>query len=429
MAILLTLLYCKMVEPTAYQQPKLRQLDKIVSKPMIRPVSLASPDNDKKPENLQEHLSKIDKKVVKWTLEDPDACLLWALALDNVLDKQTALTSIYLTLLDNKNLSKALEILNQIPKGEFRDNAIVFGISRCMDLDFDEAISMTSQISGKGMIKSAARDIASKLLEPKYASRLQSILEDLPYGEFRNFMASELIGAMSRHNPGDALLWLNSQENFPMAQDAIVKIGHAFGGSDPIGGILAADNIMDGRAKEQFLIRLGTTWARSSPSEAGSWLIKSVNDSGYIDYSAISKGLLSEWVQWDHDDPFEKINQINDADDRRLLTLETAQHLAKFDPLKASTVINSFVELPDKATLNAVREVARNWLQRDSIQASAWISNLRSGDVKDASIEVLVDNILRVDADAVLARKWASQISSSDRMSYTETKISDFMSR
>ena len=395
-----------------------------------RPVTRANPKTDRMQSALmekdnQKRLIEIDKIVVEWSNVDVDVCLNRALQLENIIDKQTALTSIFLAVLDQKDLKKALEVLERIPRGDLRDDAIAFGMRKCLNLDFDKAMRLTSQVSGRGMINSVARKVSEALLDPAHIDRLSSVLDNVPYGAFRTSLAQELVSKMATDNPQSALGWLNAQKDFPNPSEAAISIACSFGITDPAGGVEASKTIANKAAQDKFMTCLGATWARNKPSEAGTWLLGNIQNSGYAANSAIAKGLISEWIQWDHDEPFLQIAKVMNEDDRNALTLEAAQDLAKFDPLKASAIIGGYLDSPDKATLSVVRGVARNWLERDSIQASNWISGLQQGPAKDASIDVLVDNILSTDGNVEAARNWAANVNSNELRTSIITRISN----
>ena len=79
---------------------------------------------------------------------------------------------------------------------------------------------------------------------------------------------------------------------------------------------------------------------------------------------------------------------------------------------------------PDSAEgLQALGRVTANWLERDPLAASDWIASLAKGPVKDASITVLIGNILAHDKDYDMASRWAASLDSEPARAAAVEKI------
>jgi hypothetical protein len=207
--------------------------------------------------------------------------------------------------------------------------------------------------------------------------------------------------------------------------DAIMYLSSSFGRIKPETGLSLSDQISNMKLRDSYSRNLGSVWAYHKPAEAQKWLVDRIQESDYSSNRQIAEGIIHQIVQWDHGKALLAIEAIPDLLSRDEAMLAALNAYSHFDPAAAASRISAYTNNDNvrPESMEAVVSLSRNWLDRDPLAASAWIRSLGAGPVKDASIGVLVENILVKDKDMALAIAWAAQISDPQKKRQVNEKI------
>jgi len=346
----------------------------------------------------------------KWSTIDSDSCLNWGLALVSPLDKSSVLIATVSHIVVLGDIIAALELVEKIPRGEFKDDVIVCTISAIAKDDINKALNLVNSLSGEGAFRSAAGDLAKVLTKQGEFGEMQEIWEKIPYGSFRDEFGFFMVHNICRESPEKALKWVLGNSDFFNSENAIRRVASEYAKQDPAAAMDTANLIVHPGLKYSYLQELGRAWGRADPTLAGEWLLRVTAESGYDTNKLLGDGIIAEWVQWDHVNALTALDSIQDPSARNQAKLAALKALASFDPAGAANTIMPLLSPESIESRNAIRKLTSNWMQRDPLAASQWVGSLGEGPLKDVSIDELVSNILSKDRDIVMANSWAAQI-------------------
>jgi hypothetical protein len=168
----------------------------------------------------------------------------------------------------------------------------------------------------------------------------------------------------------------------------------------------------EGRPRSAFFNWVGNRWIQADPEAAGDWFVKEINEKGYDAGGSLAKGMLEEWVEITHDQPFEYIERIEDGEARdRAMTLAMME-LARENPEMAAERLVAWETVDLEQAEEISDRLMDHWMGRDAKAASEWVNTLVPGIVKDAAISELVETVLRRDKDYEGARAWVNEVES-----------------
>lgn len=346
----------------------------------------------------------------KWSLLDPQACLNWAMSLASPLDKSSVLIATVSRIVVSGDIVTAIDLVGKIPRGEFKDDAIVYTIKAIAKVDMNKALELVNSLSGEGAFRSAAGDIAKILAEQGKFGEMKEIWGNIPYGSFRDEFGFFMVHNICQDSPEEALNWVLGNSEFFESEASMRRVASEYARKDPLKALKSANLINNPNLKNSYLQELGKAWGRADPIMAGDWLLKVTAESGYGANKLLGDGIIAEWVQWDHDKAIAALDSIQDLSERNQAKLTAVQALAAFDPSSAANMIIPLLSPGSIESRNAIRKLTSSWMSRDPLAASQWIGSLVEGPLKDVSIGQLVSNILSKDKDIEMANSWAAQI-------------------
>jgi hypothetical protein len=369
-------------------------------------ISLANLEMDPlKRRQMYDEIAKL------WALTDSQACFEWAMSLTSPNDKSSVLISTVSAIVNSGKVDIAINLINKIPRGEFKDDSIVYSIRGIANIDMEQALDLVKSVSGEGALRSVAGDMAKVLAEQGRFGEMHEIWERISYGSFRDQFGFFLVHNICQENPLKAMNWVFENSEFFDSHNAMRRIASEYAKRDPKEALESAGQINDSALKNAYLQQLGKAWGRDNPIAAGEWLLKATADSGYKANKLLGDGIIAEWVQWDHDKAITALETIQDPLERKQAKLTAVQALATFDPAKAANMILPLLTAESVQSQSAIKSLTSNWMLRDPLAASQWIGTLVEGRLKDVSIEQIVLNILSKDKDIIMANSWAAQIS------------------
>lgn len=354
--------------------------------------------------------SQIADMVRKWAKASPQECLDWALQLKDYHDRSAALVTVVSVLLAGSEREKdmAEDFLVSLGPGELKDDIVAVNFPLLLERDVVRALDFAQTVSGKGALRAVAQSLAGFEFSNEVSNEFMRMLDP---GFLRNNYALEYVKRLADEDPGKAMAWVGSNDDFEGAEAAFINIAAGFGANDPLRGIEASEQLQDSSLKKKFTREVGLHWAMREPVAAGDWVLTKALESDDEVSGGLTEVILSSWIQWDHDAAFEKLEKFPASDKRRALKLGGIEYLSLFDADKAADRLLSDPEISASERVSAMGTVTRNWMTRNSIQASQWVLDLETGSERDVAIGVVVDNVLSTNGNVEVARSWAGEIS------------------
>lgn len=346
-----------------------------------------------------------------WSLQDPVGFFAWVMTQKDTLLKSACLIHGVAALCNAGRIEDSLVLIEKVPRGEYRDFAITAGFTGISARYPDKALDLLLSLSGNGAINYCAKKFGDVLGTVSDMKQIDSFLEKIPYGSVRSMVQNAMISKMAETSPRVAFLWFNDhQVTNPYVSEVLRNIANGFISNNIIEGINIAEEMQNSNRRLQYLNILATTWGRKSPDECSTWLINAVNNEGYAKNKQMFDSAIPEVVQLDHDGIFQTINNIKNPKDRELALIVAATALSKYDPASAAERMLPVLNLDSQENVQAITHLTYNWLARDPLAATKWVNGLRNGPLQDASIELVVSNILENDRDLEMASQWAAKI-------------------
>jgi len=362
-----------------------------------------------------------------WAKSNPDASYAWAKSLASPGSMSSALTGIILSLIQSEDVPKAVNFINQTTSGELKDDMIVYGLNGIADKNLNIALQMVNDLSGKGALLASSKILAEKIFTNIPITEFEQTINEIPYGYFRTMLESSLVKNLADSDPNLAFDWVMSSSNPEIKNTGYKIIAATLGSTDPSRGFALSDKIDNPLLRSQFLQQIGTTWGRNNPESAKKWVIGQIGAGAYDENKHAINAALAEIIQWNQESVVKEILAIGSEHDRDEVAMVAVGTLSKFQPLQASQLLASVAGSENSAAaITATTQLASNWLQRDSLAASQWISELSRGSSKDSAISVLVMNILSKDNDPMSARNWAYSIDDQEQRSLAIARVSEY---
>lgn len=350
-----------------------------------------------------------------WAKRDPYACVNWANSFESSNTTQSILMATALsTVVNNESLTIPLNLFATIPSGQSKDMMLICTIAAIASKDLDSALKLAATASSRDSIRTIAAKISDSIIKDGNFNNSKEIIDGLPYGALRTAISTSLVERVAAEDPERAFEWCLSNPNCSGPQ-SLGSIGSAYGDKDPLRGIELASSIQDAQSKDLFLKRLAFSWTVEDPKAAGEWMVEQIDAKNYNSNIAVFDKIIAGSIDKDQSMIFDQILKIKDLEKRRVVTLDAAKALSEYNPQKAAEVILAASVQSNNEDYNqasAVRILAQNWLERDSMAASHWIGSQPSGSIRDAGVSELVVNIIKQDKDPSTALAWAQTIQS-----------------
>ncbi|MEM7144565.1 MAG: hypothetical protein AAF591_05490 [Verrucomicrobiota bacterium] len=353
----------------------------------------------------------------EWAMEDGAAAFAWAAELDNVRERYDGVTGAIRGMMEAGNEAMAMQLIDGLPGGELRDGALVAAVGVLADKNLSRAMEVGMMTADTYSIRRVGRVIGDKMFESGRIEQAKAMILGMEFGGPQRELAIGLAEAMAEEDPREAIAWMVEESEIfddNMIRNTAYRLTREFVEDDPLEGIVWAEKIPEGSARDYYLERLGDAWARSEPETAGTWLIDAINENGYGPMNKLAEGVFDEWVEMNHDQPFELIEQIRDADARNSAMNQALTELSGENPAAAAERLSEWTTGDAGQASRLASRVMGNWMRRDAIAASEWVNTLPTGQMKDGAITAMLQTVIREDRDYEGARAWVNEISSEE---------------
>jgi len=348
-----------------------------------------------------------------WAAIDPEACYEWAMNLDGHYDRYVALLRISEVLATTGEIEILQRFIKTTPRGDLRDVLIEQNFADLARLDMDMALDLSHNLSGAGAINSAAYDLAQVLMQEYSLSDSRKIIEKLDFGQFRETIEYELISAIAKKDPSEALKLFS--ESPPGSRQslgyAMSEIAGQFVLTDPSGAVDKINLYVDEASRDRFLQILGGKWALQDREATMAWLGDNTSIGDYMSKKAMLTGIVESLTEQDFQSLEVEISRIKDTNIRNDLRFTSLEKYSEVDPAWVAKELGTLHASGLNRSEESISRTVGNWLSKDSYSASKWVGELKAGRFRDAAIKPLIANILDYGRDLNSAIGWASQIS------------------
>ena len=311
-----------------------------------------------------------DGALQQWATAAPDAMRAWLAALPAGEERNSAVAKA-VGKLSRNDIPAALELLNQLPEG--RDRADAIG-----DLLRNRNVTSDPQLSGK-----------------LYAL--------LPFNG-RNGWEMPLAFRMAQTDVKAAIAWASALPDVKGQQGAFAAIGKAWAQDDPAAALNWLLVNTPPTEKKNTLKEPFSVWAEAAPGEALAWALALPPGKNREDLAV--KG-IEHLAQTDPQRAAELIKTTFPAESRRSASTTLAVFWANTVPVAAAAWA---VQLPEDATrIEVFGTVAQHWAMTDPAAAAAWMDRLPFGPARDKAISEFAYQVTDADTEGALA--WAATIS------------------
>jgi hypothetical protein len=405
-------------QPETKSSASVEEIIKMVSKDPISAISQA--------EMLlpEERLNALKGIMAAWAKVDGTGCYNWVMA-SKASNEKTSLFIIAMASIADPQL--LFSLIDSTPKGVLKDEAIFYMFQDLAAFDMGRALVLTRDLSSENSAKGTAEKLG-RIGGRNGIGGISKMLEDIPYGYFRDYFISSAIESAGKSDPVKALEWVLADPKL-CNSDSIGSLSTAFAMNRPIEGLELAAGIKDLKLRNLFIQSLGATWAYNKPEEAGAWLVSRISETDFSSNETVAHDIMHKWIRSDPEKALSQINSIPDLLARDQAMVAALEAYSTFDPEAAAAKLAPFLTNDSKENQVAISEITNNWLRRDPLEASAWIARMKSGTLKDVSIGQLVSNIISKDQDYQMANSWALQIRSNEKRAEVIGKIKNHMNR
>jgi hypothetical protein len=356
-----------------------------------------------------ERIEAVKKHVADWMNDDTDECIKWANGLSYGDERDAIFTKIALILARRGDIEKLEVIVQSVAAGSTRDRMISYCIDALVRQNPEKAMVLLGGVSSPRVMHSASGDFVRAFLDSRKIEELDQMVSDLPYGLQRDSVSGAIVSILASEDPRIAMDWICSHKD-SVNHNSLKKVAERFAMIDPVGGIKAASFLVNNDERNSYLSVLAADWCYKDPVEAGKWMVGNLVESGFESNREILDPLIRVSIEKDQDLFLSQIEAIEDEKVSSLVKLKVAGILGEKNPQKAFSLLASTVGGDQNIRSDALNSVAREWLERDPLQASQSIGEMQSGADKDVLVGELVRNIMNKDKDIDMARKWAETI-------------------
>jgi len=363
----------------------------------------------------QQRAETIAHITIGWAETDPTTCYEWVWSLGDFNEKSAGLVQFANTLSNLGRIDELIPFIERTPKGESRDDMMVFSMAGILKVDFEQGIRMIDGVSGKGALTAIGRTMATYLVAERSMGEATTIVGDLEHGAFRESLNASLVKEYISSSPEEGLRWFlaNPLYSSDGKRQALSSVAAAFVSTSPQDGLSIGKSLADDFQKRFFSEKIGSGWVVADAGGAQAWMMQELIEGRYVENKFAINGIVSESLRIDNTGIFEIIDQVKNESVKRDLTRSAAIALAEFNPALAMEKLPDGLEPNSNADTRAVSEVMSQWLARDPLAATSWAAEMDRGRLRDAAVERVVEDIIRIDADVDAARKWVETISDS----------------
>lgn len=371
---------------------------------------------------VSEREEALNMIVSIWAKDNPTDCYNWVMSMEDSKRKRSLLINAMTSIAETNNPQLLYSLINMTPKGELKDFSIFYVFGSLAKYDMTAALKLAKELSSENVASGVAEKLAIISIQSGIGN-IGNILDDLPYGSFRDSFVTAAIDKASQRDPTSTFYWVIENQKICNFKESMLRVSSSFAGRDPEGGLILAEKIEDAKLRDAYVQNLGASWAYQEPADAGKWLFDRIQETDFNSNKEIGSGIIYQWVQWDHEKALTAIGAISDLQSRDQAMVVALQSFSDFDPASAAVRLLPLLANNSPENQKIMSELSSNWLRRDPLAASNWIGNIEQGPLKDASIEALVSNILSKDQDYKMANTWAAQVESVKQRNALFTKI------
>ncbi|MEM8953019.1 MAG: hypothetical protein AAGD22_02600 [Verrucomicrobiota bacterium] len=366
-------------------------------------------------ENEQDELLGVVTE--EWAKVDGTAAFEWAASLGNVRERYDGVTGAIRGVMEAGNETLAMQMIEGLPNGELKDGALVAAVGVLAPKDLSRALEIGMMTADTYSTRRVGRVIGDRLLELGRIEQAKAMVVGMEFGGAQKQLAIGLAEALSEEDPRQAISWMAEQSDIFDAntvRNVSYRLAREFVEDDPLEAVAWAEQIPAGRARDYYYERLGDAWARMEPEVAGQWLMDAINENGFGVMNHLAEGVFDEWVEMNHDQPFEYIEKIRDEGARNGAMYAALNELAGENPAAAAERLGEWTPEDAGQSTRLASRLIGYWMRRDAIAASQWVNTLAPGQTKDAAIQSMLQTVLREDRDVEGARAWVNEVQSED---------------
>ncbi len=341
----------------------------------------------------------------RWAQFDPLAALAYAKGL-GIADISRAVTDGALQQWATAAPAAMRAWLATLPAGEERNSAMARAVGKLGRNDIPAALELLDQLP-EGRDRSDAigdllrnRNVTS---DPQLSGKLYALLPS----NGRNGWEMPLAFRMAQTDVKAAIAWASALPDIKGQQGAFAAIGKAWAQDDPAAALNWLLVNTPPTEKKNTLKEPFSVWAEAAPGEALAWALALPPGKNREDLAVEG---IEHLAQTDPQRAAELIKTNFPAESRRSASTTLAVFWANTAPVAAAAWA---VQLPEDATrIEVFGTVAQHWAMHDPAAAAAWMDRLPFGPARDKAISEFAYQVTDADTQGALA--WAATISNAN---------------
>jgi hypothetical protein len=299
----------------------------------------------------------------KWAKEDPDAAIAKLSQIKGTSNRQQALQGIASALVAS-DPKRALEMFDGMPPGQTRGNMLASITSAWMNHDSEAAMAWINTLPAAD--RSKALQNVSWQLGQENPAKAAELLASLPANNQTSHQYSQLAGQWAQQDLDAARKWVES--------------------------------LPAGRTREQAMSGILNTLAQTDPVKAASVFGDSVvnnQNSGHVGM------IVGEWIKTDQTAALAWLDSLDlRGDNHRNVHSQFLSNWVGEDPAAASRYALGIQD--EKSREQAIGSLVGSWGSSDPQAAREWIMKSLEGDVKNSSLNSLIQNLTYQDFTTAL---------------------------
>ncbi|MCB1100513.1 MAG: hypothetical protein KDN22_33425 [Verrucomicrobiae bacterium] len=346
--------------------------------------------------------------ISAWFYEEPDAALRHFKTLSPIM--QNRVGSDHLVWELSRHPERALDLLKDLPKGEFHDSLLEGSLANLTDHSPEKAKAFVGAIDDPKERKTAAEKFAGSLSDRDPSAAASYV---------KNFKSEDLLSAdvfrtisqnWAQRDPLQALEWASSLDPSDQRASALQALVGPLAERDPQSLVKLLRTESNEESQKKWIASATEHLVRAD-SESAERLVEFLPEQ----HRAVAMGKIIQHVA--SQDPKAAAGQLKNlieglGEDLDMSSLiDSSRTIASsWSRLEPENATRWAANLPDEKTREkAVESAIGKWIEDDSLAASEWISELDAGATRDAAVGKLVLDVRNEDPEAGFA--WAASIS------------------
>lgn len=348
--------------------------------------------------NASEFTQVVRRISEQWALSDPDAALTFALDLQARVDRESALTGVFSSLLE-RDVGAALELLSTIDDPSMRAAIVAREQHKLVALDFESVLGvLESSVSGSALqtgLGGVLRELARS--DPV---GIRDFVMDLPPGPFRERSIDQMIGEWAGQNPNAAFEWISTLAPGPDRSALYKRSLEAFAERNPVAASEFVLQVGDPVLRSELAESIGRELAGYDPASALAWLERWPDAASF---ESVGLSVLREVGKVDPVSALETALAL--SEESTDLPQRIFPHIARRQPAIAAEYLHS---LEEDTQARMASNLADSYFRQDSHAAHLWMESLEPGPVRGRAVEGLVQ--VMAPHDPSYAFTWADSV-------------------